>query len=92
MQILYYDFYTSRVTFVNTFGILKRFYFLPFRIKFGFEIWCKTGKYRGQKVPAERLTVAVKYGTNTTKEIPSAYQYAENPKITDFKPKSSFLW
>ncbi|XP_034055795.1 plexin-B2-like, partial [Gymnodraco acuticeps] len=60
-------------------------------LKFGSEISCKTGKYRGQKVPSEKLAVAVKYGTNTTKEIPSAYQYSENPKITDFNPKSSFL-
>uniref|UniRef100_A0A669DD70 Plexin b2a, tandem duplicate 1 n=1 Tax=Oreochromis niloticus TaxID=8128 RepID=A0A669DD70_ORENI len=60
-------------------------------LSFGTEITCKTGRYRGQKVPSDRLTVTVKYGTNTTKDIPGAYQYSENPKVTDYNPKASFI-
>ncbi|KAF7652927.1 hypothetical protein LDENG_00089670 [Lucifuga dentata] len=58
---------------------------------FGRQITCMTGRYRGQKVPSELLTVTVKYGKNTTKDVPAAFQYSENPKITDYKPKDSFL-
>uniref|UniRef100_A0A673ARH7 Plexin-B2-like n=1 Tax=Sphaeramia orbicularis TaxID=375764 RepID=A0A673ARH7_9TELE len=61
-------------------------------LSFGTEITCKTGRYRGQKVPSDALTVSVKYGKNTTKDVPSAYQYSENPKITDYNPKDSFVW
>uniref|UniRef100_A0A8C9Y5Y5 Plexin b2a, tandem duplicate 1 n=1 Tax=Sander lucioperca TaxID=283035 RepID=A0A8C9Y5Y5_SANLU len=57
-------------------------------LKFDSEITCKTGKYRA---PSEPLTVTVKYGKNTTKDIPAAFQYSENPKITDYTPKTSFL-
>uniref|UniRef100_A0A673AN47 Plexin-B2-like n=1 Tax=Sphaeramia orbicularis TaxID=375764 RepID=A0A673AN47_9TELE len=60
-------------------------------LSFGTEITCKTGRYRGQKVPSDALTVSVKYGKNTTKDVPSAYQYSENPKITDYNPKDSFV-
>ncbi|XP_019119112.2 plexin-B2a [Larimichthys crocea] len=60
-------------------------------LSFGKRITCKTGRYRGQKVPSESLTVTVRYGRNTTKDVPAAYLYSENPKIIDFKPKSSFL-
>lgn len=65
---------------------------LLFSLSFGTRITCKTGRYRGQKVPSDPLTVVVKYGKNTTKDIPAAYQYSENPKITDYYPKASFLW
>lgn len=61
-------------------------------LSFGKEITCKTGKYRGQKVPSDLLPVQVKYGKNTTKDVTAAYQYSENPKITDYNPKASFLW
>ncbi|KAK5849386.1 hypothetical protein PBY51_009032 [Eleginops maclovinus] len=57
-------------------------------LTFGSQISCKTGKYRG---PSDMLPVTVRYGTNTTKEIQTAYQYSENPKVTDFNPKSSFF-
>ncbi|XP_051805095.1 plexin-B2-like isoform X2 [Acanthochromis polyacanthus] len=60
-------------------------------LSFGEEITCKTGRYRGQKVPSDQLMVTVKYGKNTTKDIPAAYQYSENPKITDYYPKASFV-
>uniref|UniRef100_A0A3Q2CJG7 Plexin b2a, tandem duplicate 1 n=1 Tax=Cyprinodon variegatus TaxID=28743 RepID=A0A3Q2CJG7_CYPVA len=59
-------------------------------LSFGETISCKTGRYNGQKVPSDLLTVKVKYGKNTTKEIYSAFQYLENPKISDFHPKASF--
>ncbi|XP_037318119.2 plexin-B2-like isoform X2 [Pungitius pungitius] len=58
---------------------------------FGEQITCKTGRYRGPKVPSDLLPVTVRYGRNTTKEVASAYQYSENPKVTDFLPKESFL-
>lgn len=58
---------------------------------FGTQITCKTGKW-AQKVPSDPLTVTVKYGKNTTKDVPVPYQYSENPKITDYNPKSSFVW
>ncbi|XP_034019127.1 plexin-B2-like [Thalassophryne amazonica] len=60
-------------------------------VLFGKEITCKTGKYPGHKGPPERLTVAVKYGKNTTKYVPSIYQYSENPVVKDFDPKASFM-
>ncbi|XP_069375673.1 plexin-B2-like isoform X2 [Paralichthys olivaceus] len=60
-------------------------------LSFGENITCKTGRYRGQKVPSDPLTVTVKYGRNTTKDVPATYQYSENPKITDYNPKASFL-
>lgn len=59
-------------------------------LSFGRQITCKTGRYRGQKVPSDPLTVTVKYGKNTTKDVLAAYQYSENPKITDYNPKASF--
>ncbi|XP_029017170.1 plexin-B2a [Betta splendens] len=58
---------------------------------FGTNITCKTGKYRGQKVPSDPLTVTVKYGKNTTKDVPVQFQYSENPKVTEYYPKTSFL-
>ncbi|XP_026219213.1 plexin-B2a [Anabas testudineus] len=60
-------------------------------LSFGTEITCKTGRYRGQKVPSDPLTVTVKYGKNTTKDVPMPYQYSENPKITDYSPRASFI-
>ncbi|TWW64893.1 Plexin-B2 Precursor [Takifugu flavidus] len=60
-------------------------------LSFGVVITCKTGKYSGQKLPSDLMKVTVKYGKNTTKEILSAYQYSENPKVTDYNPKASFL-
>uniref|UniRef100_A0A667Z509 Plexin b2a, tandem duplicate 1 n=1 Tax=Myripristis murdjan TaxID=586833 RepID=A0A667Z509_9TELE len=61
-------------------------------LSFGSQITCMTGRYRGQKVPSELLTVTVKYGKNTTKDISAAYQYSDNPKIIEYNPKASFLW
>ncbi|XP_004083331.2 plexin-B2 [Oryzias latipes] len=60
-------------------------------LSFGTEITCKTGKYLGQKVPTDPLLVTVKYGRNTTKDVREAFQYCENPKISSYKPKSSFM-
>uniref|UniRef100_A0A3Q3Q2T7 Sema domain-containing protein n=1 Tax=Monopterus albus TaxID=43700 RepID=A0A3Q3Q2T7_MONAL len=60
-------------------------------LSFGTEITCKTGRYRGQKVPSDPLVVTVKYGKNTTKDVPTPYQYSENPKISEYKPKDSFI-
>lgn len=38
------------------------------------------------------MTVTVTYGRDTTKDVPAAYKYCENPKVTDYSPKASFLW
>ncbi|XP_042259850.1 plexin-B2-like [Thunnus maccoyii] len=58
-------------------------------LSFGDKITCETGKNRGPS--PEPQTVMVKYGKNTTKDIPNAFQYSENPKITDYYPKTSFV-
>lgn len=58
-------------------------------VAFGSLITCETGKW--QKVSSDLLTVTVKYGKNTTKDVAAAYQYSENPKITDYNPKDSFV-
>ncbi|XP_019753237.1 plexin-B2a isoform X2 [Hippocampus comes] len=60
-------------------------------LSFGELITCKTGKYRGPKVPSDLLAVKVNYGRNTSKEVAAAFQYADNPKIADYSPKSSFV-
>ncbi|KAL7402271.1 hypothetical protein ABVT39_012324 [Epinephelus coioides] len=59
--------------------------------KFGAEITCRTGEYRADKVPSDRQTVIVKYGTKTTKTIPGAFQFLENPTVMDHNPKGSFV-
>ncbi|XP_037098477.1 plexin-B2a isoform X1 [Syngnathus acus] len=65
---------------------------VPCRVlSFGDIITCKTGKYRGPKVPSDPLAVKVNYGRNTSKEVAAAFQYADNPKIADYSPKSSFV-
>ncbi|XP_056134041.1 plexin-B2-like [Lampris incognitus] len=60
-------------------------------LAFDTDITCMTGEYHGQKLPSEMLTVMVKYGKNTTKDVPMLFQYYDNPKITDYYPKASFL-
>ncbi|KAM6962226.1 plexin-B2a [Tautogolabrus adspersus] len=57
-------------------------------LSFGEQITCKTGKV--PKVPTESFTVTVRYGRNTTKNLPDQFQYSENPKISEFSPKESF--
>uniref|UniRef100_A0A4W6CZU6 Plexin b2a, tandem duplicate 1 n=1 Tax=Lates calcarifer TaxID=8187 RepID=A0A4W6CZU6_LATCA len=57
-------------------------------LSFGINITCKTGKFRA---PSDPLTVTVKYGADTTKDIQTAYQYTENPKVIDYNPKASFV-
>uniref|UniRef100_A0A6Q2XWD0 Plexin b2a, tandem duplicate 1 n=1 Tax=Esox lucius TaxID=8010 RepID=A0A6Q2XWD0_ESOLU len=59
-------------------------------LQFGAEIVCETGANQGLKVPSEPLLVTVKYGKNTTKEVPVRFQYFEDPKVTSFNPKASF--
>uniref|UniRef100_A0A4W6D025 Plexin b2a, tandem duplicate 1 n=1 Tax=Lates calcarifer TaxID=8187 RepID=A0A4W6D025_LATCA len=58
-------------------------------LSFGINITCKTGKFRA---PSDPLTVTVKYGADTTKDIQTAYQYTENPKVIDYNPKASFVF
>lgn len=42
----------------------------------------------------ESLRVSVRYGKSTTKDVPVTFnfQYSENPKLTDYSPKTSFVW
>uniref|UniRef100_A0A673XWL3 Plexin b2a n=1 Tax=Salmo trutta TaxID=8032 RepID=A0A673XWL3_SALTR len=61
-------------------------------LSFGSEITCETGVYKGQKVPSETLSVSMRYGKSTTKDVPGSFQYSENPKLTDYSPKNSFVW
>ncbi|XP_029617674.1 plexin-B2 [Salmo trutta] len=60
-------------------------------LSFGSEITCETGVYKGQKVPSETLSVSMRYGKSTTKDVPGSFQYSENPKLTDYSPKNSFV-
>ncbi|CAN9508504.1 unnamed protein product [Ophioblennius macclurei] len=60
-------------------------------LSFGQNITCRTGRYRGQKVPSELLTVTLRYGKNTSKDAAAPFQFSENPKIVDYSPKASFL-
>ncbi|XP_067247948.1 plexin-B2a [Chanodichthys erythropterus] len=59
-------------------------------LTFGQEITCKTGPYKGQKIPSDRLPVIVKYGKDTSKEV-SGFEYSTNPKVTDYGPRASFV-
>ncbi|CAL8242316.1 unnamed protein product [Merluccius merluccius] len=60
-------------------------------LSFGPQITCMTSKHNGLKVPSGPLTVTVKYGKNTTKEVPVHFQYLENPKVSGYFPKASFM-
>ncbi|TRY62363.1 hypothetical protein DNTS_020994 [Danionella cerebrum] len=59
-------------------------------LTFSHEITCKTGPYRGQKIPSDKLPVIVKYGKDTSKEV-SGFEYSLDPKVTDYFPRSSFV-
>jgi len=61
------------------------------RLTFGPEITCKTGPYRGQKIPSDKLPVIVKYGKDTSKDV-IGFEYSTNPKVTDYFPQASFVW
>ncbi|XP_041853030.1 plexin-B2b [Melanotaenia boesemani] len=58
---------------------------------FGENITCRSGEYRADKVPSDPLTVTMHYGKRTTKIIPSAFQFLENPTVLDHHPKGSFV-
>ncbi|XP_065145858.1 plexin-B2-like isoform X1 [Paramisgurnus dabryanus] len=60
-------------------------------VTFGQNITCKTGPYKGQKIPSEKLTVSVKYGKVTVKEVKNGFEYSVNPKIKEYFPQSSFV-
>uniref|UniRef100_A0AAQ4QV68 Sema domain-containing protein n=1 Tax=Gasterosteus aculeatus aculeatus TaxID=481459 RepID=A0AAQ4QV68_GASAC len=60
-------------------------------VAFGEQITCRTGRFRGTKVPSELLPVTVLYGKNTTKEVGAAFQYLEDPKLTPSSSSSSSL-
>uniref|UniRef100_A0A8C9R8V0 Plexin B2 n=1 Tax=Scleropages formosus TaxID=113540 RepID=A0A8C9R8V0_SCLFO len=54
-------------------------------------ITCKTGQYKVQKVPSDNLTVTVRYGKNTTKDVPTPFRFFENPKLDHHYPETSFV-
>ncbi|XP_077565510.1 plexin-B2-like isoform X2 [Stigmatopora nigra] len=60
-------------------------------LSFGEFITCRTGPYGGQKLPSQPLALKVLYGRNTSKEVAAAFRYTDNPKISDYNPKSSFV-
>uniref|UniRef100_A0A3Q0QW98 Plexin b2b n=1 Tax=Amphilophus citrinellus TaxID=61819 RepID=A0A3Q0QW98_AMPCI len=64
---------------------------LPCWEHFGENITCRTGEYRADKVPSDPLAVVMKYGKSTTKNIPSAFWFVENPTVLDHHPKGSFV-
>ncbi|XP_077090611.1 plexin-B2a [Siphateles boraxobius] len=59
-------------------------------LTFGQEITCKTGPYKGQKIPSDKLPVIVKYGKDTSKEV-FGFEYSTNPKVTEYSPQASFV-
>uniref|UniRef100_A0A8C7ZYD7 Plexin b2b n=1 Tax=Oryzias sinensis TaxID=183150 RepID=A0A8C7ZYD7_9TELE len=60
--------------------------------QFGEEITCRTGEYKGEKVPSEDLPITLKYGKSTSRTIQKAFKFLENPTVLDHTPKSSFVW
>uniref|UniRef100_H3CIC5 Plexin b2a, tandem duplicate 1 n=1 Tax=Tetraodon nigroviridis TaxID=99883 RepID=H3CIC5_TETNG len=60
-------------------------------LSFGDVITCTTGRYSEQKLPSDPMAVRVNYGRDTTKEVASAFQYCENPKVSEYSPKASFV-
>uniref|UniRef100_A0A8B9L920 Plexin b2b n=1 Tax=Astyanax mexicanus TaxID=7994 RepID=A0A8B9L920_ASTMX len=58
--------------------------------EFGEKITCKVGPYRGEKVPSDLLPVVVHYGKYTSTQVSSAFQFFNNPVITDHQPRHSF--
>uniref|UniRef100_A0A8C8A662 Plexin b2b n=1 Tax=Oryzias sinensis TaxID=183150 RepID=A0A8C8A662_9TELE len=62
------------------------------REQFGEEITCRTGEYKGEKVPSEDLPITLKYGKSTSRTIQKAFKFLENPTVLDHTPKSSFVW
>ncbi|KAM4573448.1 plexin-B2b isoform 1-T4 [Odontesthes bonariensis] len=58
---------------------------------FGKEITCRTGEYQADRLPSELLAISMQYGKSTTKTIPSAFQFFENPTLLDHHPKGSFV-
>ncbi|XP_072528465.1 plexin-B2b isoform X2 [Salminus brasiliensis] len=64
---------------------------VPCRVEeFGKQITCKVGPYRGEKVPSDFLPVVVHYGKHTRTQVSAAFQFSNNPVITDHHPRDSF--
>uniref|UniRef100_A0AAY4ESD4 Sema domain-containing protein n=1 Tax=Denticeps clupeoides TaxID=299321 RepID=A0AAY4ESD4_9TELE len=61
-------------------------------LSFGTELTCKTGAYKGQRIPSELLIVTLKYGKNTSIDVSdNTFQYSENPKMQEYSPRDSFV-
>ncbi|XP_051548054.1 plexin-B2-like isoform X2 [Myxocyprinus asiaticus] len=58
---------------------------------FGDQITCKLAEYLGDTVPSARLTVRVHYGRHTSTDVHTAFQFSNNPSVSDHQPRSSFI-
>ncbi|TRY78985.1 hypothetical protein DNTS_005258 [Danionella cerebrum] len=58
---------------------------------FGEQIICQVSEYQGDTVPSAVLDVAVQYGVQTPTSIPSAFQFTNNPTVSEHQPRSSFV-
>ncbi|XP_014842933.1 PREDICTED: plexin-B2 [Poecilia mexicana] len=59
--------------------------------EFGEAIVCKTGEYQQEKLPLEKLPVTIQYGKKTITFVQGAFQYVENPTVSDHQPRGSFV-
>ncbi|KAL0155299.1 hypothetical protein M9458_049562, partial [Cirrhinus mrigala] len=66
---------------------------VPCRVEsFGEQITCKLSEYVGDTVPSPHLNVRVRYGKYTTTFTDTAFQFSNNPSVSDHQPRSSFIW
>ncbi|XP_056307346.1 plexin-B2b [Danio aesculapii] len=65
---------------------------VPCRVEsFGDQITCKLSEYLGDTVPSARLDVKVQYGPQIPTSIKTAFQFSNNPSVSDHQPRSSFI-
>nr|ACM48165.1 plexin B2b short isoform [Danio rerio] len=58
---------------------------------FGDQITCKLSNYLGDTVPSAHLDVKVQYGPQIPTSIKAAFQFSNNPSVSDHQPRSSFI-
>ncbi|NP_001184245.2 plexin-B2b isoform 2 precursor [Danio rerio] len=65
---------------------------VPCRVEsFGDQITCKLSNYLGDTVPSAHLDVKVQYGPQIPTSIKAAFQFSNNPSVSDHQPRSSFI-
>ncbi|RXN05275.1 plexin-B2-like protein [Labeo rohita] len=65
---------------------------VPCRVEsFGEQITCKLSEYVGDTVPSPHLNIKVQYGKLTETSIGTAFQFSNNPSVSDHQPRSSFI-